>query len=81
MHKLVIRPPYGAVNDRVLEKLAERNYQVVTWNIDTKDYETHNLESEMKNIISSFSAADKDTNGYIILSHDVSYLYRLNALE
>lgn len=65
----VIRPPYGNANTDTVEKLESRGYSVIEWSTDSKDYETHDLESEMENIRESITSNDE---GYIILTHDVS---------
>lgn len=63
-----IRPPYGNANEDTVEKLENRGYSVIEWSTDSKDYETHDLGSEMENIRESITGDDE---GYIILTHDV----------
>ncbi|KAI8970221.1 hypothetical protein BDF20DRAFT_916063 [Mycotypha africana] len=63
-----LRPPYGSIDYDTVEKLESENYSVVLWSTDTKDYDTHDIESEMANIEESVSSLDE---GYIVLAHDV----------
>ncbi|KAI8070651.1 uncharacterized protein B0P05DRAFT_550569 [Gilbertella persicaria] len=67
--------PYGATNDKVNKRLGSMGYDIALWSTDTKDYETHDLSTEMDNIRSSFSRKNKN-KGYVILSHDVSNLFQ-----
>lgn len=67
---IVIRPPYGNANSETIRKLNGKGYEVIEWSTDTKDFETHNVDSEMENVKASF---DRNSlgDGFIILSHDV----------
>lgn len=57
------RPPYGAINDNVLN---ECGMDIVKWDIDSLDWSNHN-PSEMTNII-----VDNAKLGYVvILMHDI----------
>lgn len=67
----LVRPPYGAYNDKVLEKL---NKPLITWNIDTNDWRYHDVEYIVNHIM------DNVTDGSIILMHD-SYESSLEALK
>ena len=58
----VIRPPYGAFNDKVLEQLEE---PVVLWDLDTEDWDSRNA----KKIVDEVMANIKD--GDIVLMHDI----------
>lgn len=58
----VIRPPYGAYNDNVLEQLDE---PVVLWDLDTEDWSSRNA----KTIVDKVMANIKD--GDIVLMHDI----------
>ncbi|KAI8978921.1 hypothetical protein BDB01DRAFT_746090 [Pilobolus umbonatus] len=63
-----IRPPYGAANDDTISKIGSKGYTVVMWSTDTKDYESHNLRSEMDRLKKSITSSSK---GYIVLAHDI----------
>ncbi|KAI7905128.1 uncharacterized protein BX663DRAFT_559348 [Cokeromyces recurvatus] len=65
-----VKPPYGSANETTLEILESKGYSVIEWSTDTKDYETHNLKSEMENVRNSYSRKNLD-EGFIVLSHDV----------
>ncbi|KAI7890498.1 uncharacterized protein EV154DRAFT_465519 [Mucor mucedo] len=65
-----IRPPYGAASETTVKKLNDKGYQVIEWSTDTKDYESHNTETEIEHVKGSFTKANLD-NGFIILAHDV----------
>lgn len=58
----VIRPPYGAYNDEVLNQLDE---PVVLWDLDTEDWNSRNA----KKIVDEVMANIKD--GDIVLMHDI----------
>lgn len=38
----LIRPPYGAISERQLERFSHKNYSIVNWSVDTGDYEEEN---------------------------------------
>ncbi|CAM0142844.1 hypothetical protein VKS41_002590 [Umbelopsis sp. WA50703] len=65
-----MRPPYGNSNKKTTEVLNNLGYTVVTWNIDTKDYETHDLNKEMENYKNELPSSN-DSAGGIALEHDV----------
>ncbi|KAI9485876.1 MAG: hypothetical protein EXX96DRAFT_613726 [Benjaminiella poitrasii] len=65
-----LRPPYGSANKTTLQILESKGYSVIEWSTDTKDYETHNLQSEMNNVRHSYSKKNLG-EGFIVLSHDV----------
>lgn len=58
----VIRPPYGAYNDEVLNEL---QVPVVLWNLDTEDWDCRNAQVIVDNVMS------KVKDGDIILMHDI----------
>ncbi|KAH8550643.1 hypothetical protein BGW37DRAFT_497831 [Umbelopsis sp. PMI_123] len=65
-----MRPPYGNSNTATTKTLNNLGYTVVTWNVDSKDYETHDLQSEMKNYKNELGPVTGQ-NGGIALEHDV----------
>ena len=58
----LLRPPYGKYSDSLLQK----NYQIVTWNIDPKDWLVKEKEKIYNNVIKN--ACD----GCIVLMHDTN---------
>ena len=67
-----MRPPYGNSNTETTSTLNSIGYTVVTWNVDSKDYETGNLDDEMANYKSELGPTSGP--GGIALEHDVSNL-------
>ena len=58
----VIRPPYGAYNDDVLNQLQQ---PVVLWDLDTEDWDSRNAQTIVDHIITNIDDGD------IILMHDI----------
>lgn len=58
----VIRPPYGAYNDAVLNQLQQ---PVILWDLDTEDWNSRNAQTIVDNIIANIEDGD------IILMHDI----------
>lgn len=58
----VIRPPYGAYNEEVLNQLQQ---PVVLWDLDTEDWDSRNAQMIVEHII------DNVDDGDIILMHDI----------
>ncbi|OAD71576.1 carbohydrate esterase family 4 protein [Phycomyces blakesleeanus NRRL 1555(-)] len=63
-----MRPPFGDINKHIIDLLNNLGYTIVTWSLDTKDYETHNLSDEMKSVSVGMEGS---SHGYIALTHDV----------
>lgn len=61
----LIRPPYGAMNKRVKDAIAERQMAAILWNVDTEDWKNRNVE------ITTQRALAGARPGAIILFHDV----------
>ncbi|MDE7433070.1 MAG: polysaccharide deacetylase family protein [Lachnospiraceae bacterium] len=59
---VLIRPPYGAVDENVMAAIKD---PVILWSIDTEDWKTRNAQSTIQNIQSSVY------DGAIILMHDL----------
>jgi len=62
------RPPYGSVNNAVLDFLGSVGLVVVTWDEDTEDWQTHNADKSFALYQSALS--DHPTGGFIVLEHD-----------
>ncbi|KAI9487314.1 MAG: hypothetical protein EXX96DRAFT_497836 [Benjaminiella poitrasii] len=66
----VMRPPAGSYDTNVLNTLRKLGYSVVTWDVDTQDWLTHNLDDEE----TAYKQMDSDkssTLGHITLEHEV----------
>lgn len=68
--KRYIRPPYGAINNDVYNKLNTLGFTVVLWNMDLKDWREHRSKDK---IWASFQRQIKDADAtkdsFIILLH------------
>lgn len=61
-----VRPPYGAINDKVRSALAQHGAgQIITWSVDTLDWKTRSAAATEK------SVRDDTRTGAIILMHDI----------
>lgn len=58
----VIRPPYGAYNDKVMNQLEE---PVILWDLDTEDWDSRNAKKIVDNVMSQIKDGD------IVLMHDI----------
>ncbi|KAF9097533.1 hypothetical protein BGX27_000948 [Mortierella sp. AM989] len=66
-----MRPPYGSVNETVLQILGDLGYKVITWDVDSGDYaENASLETEQNNYKTDLQGAKPATDGHISLQHD-----------
>ncbi len=59
---VLLRPPYGAVDENVMACITD---PVILWSIDTEDWKSRNAEIIIQNVKSSV------TDGSIILMHDL----------
>lgn len=62
----LFRPPYGAVNDRVLQIAQEEGLTVVTWSIDPRDWDQKKSRESVKEKIIKDGAP-----GQIVCVHDI----------
>lgn len=69
--RVLLRPPYGAVNDAILKEV---NTPIILWSIDTEDWITRDPENTVKNVMENVK------DGSIILMHD-SYTETSEATE
>ncbi len=68
-----MRPPYGAVNDKVKEVLRAHSFDVLLWQVDSNDWRKENqrnLENIVNNVFAG-SAPVTDGRGGLILFHDI----------
>ncbi len=70
----LVRPPYGAVNDSVLELAKELDVAMINWSVDTDDWKTKDADKIYKHIM------NKANDGAIILCHDL-YKTTVDAME
>ena len=68
---ILMRPPYGNINDKIKEKL---NYIYINWNVDPQDWRYKNEEYIYQNVL------DHVSDGDIILLHDL-YDSTVKAVE
>lgn len=61
---LLFRPPWGFMRTRLRRYLGENGYQIILWDIDTKDWKRISAENIINNILS------KIRPGSIVLLHD-----------
>ncbi|GJJ76723.1 peptidoglycan-N-acetylglucosamine deacetylase [Entomortierella parvispora] len=74
-----MRPPFGNVNELVVDTLTEAGYKIVKWNIDTQDWTRPTKPNEsFKAYEDALGAQDAIKKGFIALEHDV---YRDTALK
>jgi len=60
----IMRPPGGAVNDRVAQTVGAEGYALIMWSIDTNDWRHRNANTVYQHIMSNVRDGD------IILLHD-----------
>lgn len=61
----LLRPPYGATNDRVLSMTQGMGLRVINWNIDTNDWRTNTTADSITSEILKYAR-----DGSIVLMHD-----------
>lgn len=59
----IIRPPYGDVNQNVIDILSKSNYKAVLWSIDTLDWSQKEKANIVNNVVNNIRPGD------IILMH------------
>ncbi|MBX6395728.1 MAG: polysaccharide deacetylase family protein [Alicyclobacillaceae bacterium] len=63
VHPALARPPYGAVNDQVIQTLYRMGYRIVDWSVDSLDWKELTADQVAGNVLSHVSP------GAIILQH------------
>lgn len=61
----IMRPPFGAVNERVIEQLRGLDYKVINWNVDSVDWQEGITADQI--LINSLPTIKRDA---ILLMHD-----------
>lgn len=69
--RVIIRPPYGAIDDNVLQKMKN---PIILWSIDTLDWQTRDSRQTINNVM------EQVEDGSIILMHD-TYKESFKAAE
>lgn len=59
----IIRPPYGAIDNKALEQVKDNQLKIVIWSIDTLDWKQKESANIVKNVVSNIRPGD------IILMH------------
>jgi len=65
----IFRPPYGTRNAAVRRIAAEFGYPIIMWSVDTRDWQSRNVEAIMSHFIDESGVRLRD--GDIILLHDI----------
>ena len=60
----LFRPPQGILSDAVEGCSFERDYRLILWSLDTRDWEVKNTDRIVKNVLSNIQGGD------IVLMHD-----------
>lgn len=61
----LVRPPYGAYNDAVLNDAANQGDSLILWSVDSLDWQSRNADAVINEIQKEI------TSGAIILMHDI----------
>jgi peptidoglycan/xylan/chitin deacetylase (PgdA/CDA1 family) len=61
----MVRPPYGAMNDRVVGRLAALGNSTILWNVDSEDWRNKSAAISTQRIL------DTVKPGAIVLMHDI----------
>ena len=69
--RVLIRPPYGAVDDKVLKRITS---PIILWSLDTEDWLSRDTDKVIDEVINNVSDGD------IVLMHDY-YMESANAAE
>ncbi|ADL12783.1 polysaccharide deacetylase family protein [Acetohalobium arabaticum] len=59
----LIRPPYGAVSDEIVDQLKEMNYKIIHWSVDSLDWNSDTKEEILDRVLPRLKP------GVIILFH------------
>lgn len=63
-HPHLFRPPQGVLNEAIEGCSVERDYRLILWSLDTRDWEVKNTDRIVKKVLSEIKAGD------IVLMHD-----------
>jgi len=66
----VFRPTYGAMNQTVQNVAAEFGYPIILWSVDTRDWESRNVNSILSHFVDG-NGNVRIREGDIILMHDI----------
>ena len=66
-----LRPPYGAINQHVYDKLTEMGFKVVLWNFDSRDWDVRKTKTTIwAHYQHTMATADPKKDSFIILLHE-----------
>ena len=66
-----LRPPYGAINPNIHDKLTKLGYHILLWNVDAQDWNIKHYSDDMlKYYTDLFSSYKPTTHNLTILQHD-----------
>lgn len=65
-----LRPPFGAQNATVRSVAAELGYPIIMWSVDTRDWESRNVNSILSHFVDGHGNV-RIREGDIILMHDI----------
>jgi len=65
----LFRPPYGEYNQMLQDIAAEFGYPIIMWSVDTRDWESRNVDAILSHFIDQNGVRLRD--GDIILLHDI----------
>lgn len=74
-----LRPPYGALNKKVLRICMEKNMDIMLWTIDPKDWQHKNETVILRNLINQLGM-NGNLRGGAVLLHDI-YPATVRALD
>jgi peptidoglycan-N-acetylglucosamine deacetylase len=63
----LLRPPYGEIDDKVVNAIKKDHYKIILWSIDTLDWSNRDQAMIQQNVL------DNVRNGDIILMHTDNY--------
>ena len=69
----LMRPPYGSITDEIYTQLREMGYQVIIWNLDTKDWYVSRFQPNLlyEDYYKYFHSATPAESSWIALHHDI----------
>ncbi|OHD87925.1 MAG: hypothetical protein A3J39_09800 [Sulfuricurvum sp. RIFCSPHIGHO2_12_FULL_44_8] len=62
-HPLLFRPPYGSINQEVMDTINDQGYTTILWSLDSLDWALQDKDAITENVITHVQ------NGDIILMH------------
>ena len=66
---LLIRPPYGELDDFGMNAVRERNLDIILWNVEAQDMEREDSSTMYRELVHQLAVKD----GGIVLLHDIRW--------